>query len=83
MLELVTVQIGKFVRIINEKRKESHYSKKRFIKPFGWSNVFNSSVKNMCIRIFATVRQIPKNECACQKLQRNLRYLWVNYVQVA
>ena len=37
----------------------------------------------MRIRIFATVRQISKNECACQKLQRNLSYLWVNSVQVA
>ena len=35
MLELVTVEIGKFVKNINEKRKETHYSKKWFIKPFG------------------------------------------------
>ena len=35
MLELVTVEIGKFVRNINEKRKEMYYSKKRFIKLFG------------------------------------------------
>ena len=35
MLELVTVQIRKFVRNINEKRKETHYSKKWFIKPLG------------------------------------------------
>ena len=35
MLELVTVEIGKFVRNINKKRKETHYSKKWFIKPFG------------------------------------------------
>ena len=31
MLELVTVQIGKFVRSINGKRKEMHYSKEWFI----------------------------------------------------
>ena len=35
MLELVTAEIGKFVKNINEKRKETHYSKKWFIKPFG------------------------------------------------
>ena len=39
MLELVTVGIGKFVRNINKninkKRKETHYSKNWFIKPFG------------------------------------------------
>ena len=35
MLELVTVEIGKFVKNINEKRKETHYSKKWFIKHFG------------------------------------------------
>ena len=35
MLELVTVQIGKFVRKINEKRKEIHYLKEWFIKLFG------------------------------------------------
>ena len=35
MLELITVQIGKFVRNINKKRKETHYSKEWFIKPFG------------------------------------------------
>ena len=35
MLELVTVEIGKFVRNINKTRKETHYSKKWFIKPFG------------------------------------------------
>ena len=35
MLELVTVQIGKFVKNIIEKRKETHYSKKCFTKPFG------------------------------------------------
>ena len=35
MLELVTEQIGKFVKNINEKRKEMHYSKKWFIKPIG------------------------------------------------
>ena len=44
--------------------------------------VVNSSVKNMCIR-FVTIRRIPKKECVCQKLQRSLRYLWVNSVQVA
>ena len=36
----------------------------------------------MCIR-FATIRRISKKECVCQKLQRSLRYLWVNSVQVA
>ena len=36
----------------------------------------------MCIR-FVTIRRIPKKECVCQKLQRSLRYLWVNSVQVA
>ena len=35
MLGLITVQIGKFVRNINKKSKEMHYSKKWFIKPFG------------------------------------------------
>ena len=38
MLELVTVQIRKFSEIfrnINEKRKETHYSKKWFTKPLG------------------------------------------------
>ena len=35
MLKLITVQIGKFVRNINEKRKETHHSKEWFIKPFG------------------------------------------------
>ena len=35
MLELIAVQIGKFVRNVNEKKKEMHYSEKRFIKPFG------------------------------------------------
>ena len=34
MLELVTVKIGKFVRNINEERKETYYLKKWFIKPF-------------------------------------------------
>ena len=34
MLGLVTVQIGKFVRNVNEKRKETHYSKEWFFKPF-------------------------------------------------
>ena len=34
MLELVTVQIGKFVKNINEKRKETRYSKKWLINPF-------------------------------------------------
>ena len=28
MLEFVTLEIGKFVRNINKKRKETHYSKK-------------------------------------------------------
>ena len=36
----------------------------------------------MCIR-FVTIRRIINKECICQKLQRSLRYLWVNYVQVA
>ena len=31
MLELVTVEIGKFVRNINKKRKETHYSQKHFL----------------------------------------------------
>ena len=36
MLELVTVQIYNLVKNINEKkRKETHFSKKWFIKPFG------------------------------------------------
>ena len=35
MLELVNVEIGKFVRNINKKRKKPRYSKKWFIKPFG------------------------------------------------
>ena len=35
MLELVTVQIGNFVKNINKKRNEMHYLKKWFIKPFG------------------------------------------------
>ena len=35
MLELVTVEICKFVRNINKKRKETYYSKKWFIKAFG------------------------------------------------
>ena len=35
MLELVIVQTGEFVKNINEKRKEMHYSKKWFIKPLG------------------------------------------------
>ena len=35
MFELVTVEIGKFVRNINKKRKETHYSQKKFIKLFG------------------------------------------------
>ena len=35
MLGLVTVQIAKFVRNVNEKRKETHYSIEWFIKPFG------------------------------------------------
>ena len=35
MLELVTIQISKFVRNMSEKIKEVHYSKKWFIKPFG------------------------------------------------
>ena len=34
MLEFVTVQIVKFVKNINEKRKETHL-KKWFIKSFG------------------------------------------------
>ena len=34
MLELVTVEIGKFVRNINEKRKEMNYPREWFIKPF-------------------------------------------------
>ena len=35
MLEFVTLQIGKYVRNKHDKRKETHYSKKWFIKPFG------------------------------------------------
>ena len=35
MLELVTVEIDKFIRNINEKKKETHYSKEWFIKSFG------------------------------------------------
>ena len=35
MLAFVTAEIGKFIRNINEKRKETYYSKKWFIKPFG------------------------------------------------
>ena len=35
MLRLVTVQIGKFVENVNEKRKETHYSKKWFINLLG------------------------------------------------
>ena len=31
MLELVTVEIGKFVGNINKKRKETHYSQKNFL----------------------------------------------------
>ena len=34
MLVRITVQIGKFDRNINEKRKDTHYSKKLFIKCF-------------------------------------------------
>ena len=52
------------------------------IKPFDYSDVVSSSVKNMCIH-FVTIGWIPKKECVCQKLQRSLRYLWVNSVQVA
>ena len=66
MLEHLTVQIGKFIRNINEKRKEVHYSKTWFIKPFGKSNVDSSNIKNMCIR-FITIRRIPKKKCVCQK----------------
>ena len=68
-----------------------HYSKTWFIKSYSnvasssvknmCSNVVSSSVKNMCIR-FVTVRRILKKECVCHKLQRSLRYLWVNSVQV-
>ena len=46
MLELVTVEIGKFVRNINKKEK------KRIIQKSGSSKWF---VKNMCIR-FVTIR---------------------------
>ena len=35
MQELITIKIGKFVRAINGKRKETHFKKKWFIKPFG------------------------------------------------
>ena len=35
MLELITVQLVKFVGNTNEKRKEANYSKKWFIKTFG------------------------------------------------
>ena len=31
---------------------------------------------------FVTLRRAPKKECVFQKLQRSLRYLWVNSVQV-
>ena len=31
---------------------------------------------------FVTLKRAPKKECVCQKLQRSLRYLWVNSVQV-
>ena len=31
---------------------------------------------------FATVRRIHKKECGCQTLQKGLRYLWVNSVQI-
>ena len=31
---------------------------------------------------FVTIRRLPKKECVCQKLQKILRYLWVNFVQV-
>ena len=82
MQEPITVQMGKFVRNINEKRKEMQYSKKWFIKTFGWPDVVNSSVKNMCIR-FVTLTRIAKKECVCQTLQRSLRYLRVNSIQVA
>ena len=82
MLELTTVQISKFVRNIYEKRKEMHYSKKSFIKPFGQSDVAKSSVNYVCIGL-VTIRRIPKKECVCQKLQRRLRQLWVNYGQDA
>ena len=58
------------------------YSKKWFIKTFGWPDVVNSSVKNMCIR-FVTLTRIAKKECVCQTLQRSLRYLRVNSIQVA
>ena len=61
MLELITVEIGKFIKNINEKRKELHYSKKWFIKPFGYSDGVNSSIKTICIH-FVTIRQIPKKE---------------------
>ena len=33
MLELVTIKIGTFFRTIKKKRKETHHSKKWFIKP--------------------------------------------------
>ena len=82
MQELITIKIGKFVRAINGKRKETHFSKKWFIKPFGLQDLVNSSVKSMCIS-FVAVRRIPIKECVCQKFQRSLKYLWVNSVQVA
>ena len=34
MLEFVTLETGKFVKIVNEKRQEKRYSKKWFIKHF-------------------------------------------------
>ena len=82
MLELVTVQTGKFVQNINEKRKETHYSKKQFIKPFGQLDVVNVSVKNMCTD-FVTSRRIRKKKCVSQNLQKRLRYWWVNCFHLA
>lgn len=66
MQEPITVQMGKFVRNINEKRKEMQYSKKWFIKTFVYLDVVNISLKNICIH-FVTIRQIPKKgECMSQ-----------------
>ena len=64
--------------------------KKRIIQKNGSSNLLvnqlvNSSVKKYLYLFchYNTKRRIPKKECACPKLQRSLRYLRVNSVQVA
>ena len=81
-LEPVTAQTGKFVKNINEKKKEKHQSKERLIKPPGQSDAVSSSAKNMCTRS-VTIRRIPKKECVCQKPQRSPRYLRANPAQAA